>query len=123
MLRCKKGKEVIRMKYLVTMELIGTPPAVSPQELVQWLEQMVIPSEEAFIKLEAEGKILAGGDLSGRRGWAAIVEAASNEEITQLLDSIPQWPLLKVDVTPLESSEKRLAQIRQHLEHLKAALK
>jgi len=111
------------MKYLVTMELIGTPPAVSPQELVQWLEQMVIPSEEAFIKLEAEGKILAGGDLSGRRGWAAIVEAASNEEITQLLDSIPQWPLLKVDVTPLESSEKRLAQIRQHLEHLKAALK
>lgn len=111
------------MKYLVTMELIGTPPAASPQELVQWLEQMVIPSEEAFIKLEAEGKILAGGDLSGRRGWAAIVEAASNEEVTQLLDSIPQWPLLKVDVTPLESSEKRLAQIRQHLERLKVALK
>ena len=111
------------MKYLVTMELIGTPPVASPHELVQWLERMVIPSEEAFIKLEAEGKILAGGDISGRRGWAAIVEAASNEELTQLLDSIPQWPLLKVDVTPLESSEKRLVQIRQHLERLKAATK
>ena len=111
------------MKYLVTMELIGTPPVASPQELVQWLEQMVIPSEEAVIKLEAKGKILAGGDLSGRRGSALIVEAASNEELTGLLDSIPEWPLLKVDVTPLDSFEERLARVRQHLERLKATLK
>ena len=109
------------MKYLVTMELIGTPPVVSPQEFVQFLEQIVIPSEEAVIKLEAEGKILAGGDLSGRRGWAVIMEAASNEELTRLLMSLPEWPLLKVDVTPLDSSEERLAQIRQDLEHFKAA--
>jgi len=111
------------MKYLVTMELTGTPPVASPQELVRWLEQMVIPSEEAVIKLEAEGKILAGGDLSGRRGWAFIVEAASNEELSRLLGSIPEWPLMKVDVTPLESYEQRLAIIRQELERLKAALK
>jgi len=111
------------MKYLVTMELTGTPPAASPQELVRWLEQMVIPSEEAVIKLEAEGKILAGGDLSGRRGWAFIVEAASNEGLSRLLNRIPEWPLMKVDVTPLESYEERLAIIRRELERLKAALK
>ena len=75
------------------------------------------------MKLEAEGKILAGGDLSGRRGWAFIIEAASNEELTQLLGSIPEWPLLKVDVTPLNSTEIRLARVRQELEHLKAASK
>jgi muconolactone delta-isomerase len=107
------------MEYLVTMELIGTPPAASPQELVQWLEQMIVPSEEAVIKLEAEGKILAGGDLSGRRGWAFIMEAASNEELSRLLMSIPEWPLTKVDVTPLESIEERLAQTRQSLEQMK----
>jgi len=111
------------MKYLVTMELIGTPPAASPQGLVQWLEQMIIPSEEAVIKLESEGKILAGGDLSGRRGWAVIMEAKSNEELTRLLGSIPEWPLLKVDVTPLDSFEERLAEVRQDLERLKATLK
>ena len=44
------------MKYLVTMELIGSPPMASPQELVQWLEQMIIPTEEAMIKLEADKK-------------------------------------------------------------------
>jgi len=111
------------MKYLVTMELIGNPPAASPQELVRWLEQIVIPSEEAMMKLEVEGKILAGGDLSGRRGMAFIAEAASNEELTQLLGSIPEWPLLKVNVTPLDSTKTRLAQVRQDLERLKATLK
>ena len=111
------------MKYLVTMELIGTPPAASLQEMVQFLEQMIIPSEEAMIKLEADGKILAGGDLSGRRGWAVIVEAASNEELTKLLGDIPEWPLLKVDVTPLDSFEERLTQIRQYLEQMKETLK
>lgn len=111
------------LKYLVTMELIGTPPAASPQKLVQWLEQVIIPSEEAVIKLESDGKILAGGDMSGRRGWALIVEAASNRELTTLLESIQEWPLMKVDVTPLDSFEERLASVRQGLERLKAMLK
>jgi muconolactone delta-isomerase len=111
------------MKYLVTMELIGTPPVASPKELVQWLEQVVIPSEEAMLKLEAEKKILAGGDLCGRRGMAFIAEAASNEELSQLLESIPEWSLLEVEVTPLDDTEKRLEQVRQSLEHLKATMK
>ena len=42
------------MKYLVPLELIGTPPVASPQELVQWMEGMIIPTEEAMMKLEAD---------------------------------------------------------------------
>ena len=109
------------MKYLVTMELIGSPPMASPQELVQWLEQMIIPTEEAMIKLEADKKILAGGDLTGRRGMVLIVEAASNEELSRLLSGIPEWPLLKVDVTPLDSFKERLSQVSETVERLKAA--
>ena len=108
------------MKYLVTMELIGTPPAATPQELVQFLERVVIPSEEAVIKLEEEGKILAGGDLSGRRGWVFIMEATSNEELSQLLMRIPEWAMTDVDIVPLDSPQGRLAQIRQELEQLKS---
>ena len=109
------------MKYLVTMELIGTPPVASPQDLVQWLQRMVIPTEEACAKLEAEKKILAGGDLSGRRGMAVILEAASNEELSRILEGIPEWPLLTVDVTPLDSFQERLAHVRETLERFKAA--
>jgi muconolactone D-isomerase len=111
------------MKYLVTMEFVGTPPVASPQEMVQWLERMIIPTEEAMMKLEADKKILAGGDLSGRRGMALILEAASNDELSRILSGIPEWPFLEVDVTPLESFEERLAQVRETLERLKAASK
>jgi muconolactone D-isomerase len=111
------------MKYLVLMELMASVPVASPQQMVQWLEQTIIPSEESVMKLEAEKKVLAGGDLSGRRGWALIVEAASNEELSQVLGSIPEWPFLEVDVTPLDSFEERLAQVRESLKHLKAASK
>lgn len=38
------------------------------------------------------------------------------------LMSIPQWPLLKVDVTPLDSTEERLAQTRKGLEQMKEGL-
>jgi muconolactone delta-isomerase len=111
------------MKYLVILELIGTPPVGPPEELVRFLEQVVIPSEEAAIRLMSEGKILAGGDLTGGRGWAFIMEAASNEELSQLLESIPQWPLLEVAVTPLDSTEERLAQTRKGLEQMKEGLR
>jgi muconolactone D-isomerase len=111
------------MEYLVTMEMTGAAPASSPQELVQFLERVVIPSEEAVVKLEAEKKILAGGDMSGRKGWAFIMDAASNEELSYLLQSIPQWPMLKVDVTPLYSSKDNLASLRKMVEQMKAAEK
>jgi len=109
------------MKYLVTMELMGTPPADSPQEFAQFLEQVVIPSEEAVIRLEAEGKILAGGDITGQRGWALIMETASNEELSEILESIPEWSLMQVDVIPLDSTKDRLSRIHKLLENLKAA--
>lgn len=114
------------MKYLVTMELVETAlPAIlaSPQATVQHIEQRVIPTHEALMKLEAERKILAGGALVGRRANAFIVEAASNEELSRLLMSLPLSPMMKVEVTPLQSFEDIAAQVRQNLERLKAALK
>lgn len=111
------------MRYLVTTELIGTSPVASPQQAVQWMEQMAIPQIEAIMKLEAEKKILAGGNPLGGRSGVFIMEAASSEELDQLLISLPMWGMLKIDVTPLGSFEARLAQSRQQLESLKAAMK
>jgi hypothetical protein len=62
------------MRYLVTMELIGTPP-VSPQEMVRHIEQIIIPMHE---KLEAEKKILAGGLVAGARTITVIVDVESH---------------------------------------------
>jgi muconolactone delta-isomerase len=104
------------------MELVGSPPAKSPQEMVEWLERVIIPSEEAVLRMEKEGHILAGGDLSGRRGWALIMEAASNEALSQLLEGIPEWPFLDVEITPLDRFQERLAHVRRGLERMKQNL-
>ena len=53
-----------------------------PQQQAPIIEQTIIPSIEACAKLEAEKKILAGGIFAGQRAGVAIVEAASNEELS-----------------------------------------
>ena len=109
------------MRYLVTMEQIeAATTASSQQAAAQHLEQRVIPHDEALIKLVGENKILAGGIMVGRRGAAFIVEVASNEELSWLLQSLPLWGLENVNVIPLENFEERVAQNRRKLEKLKA---
>ena len=111
---------MINMRYLVTMEQIEAATAASAQEAAQHLEQRVIPHDEALIKLVGEHKILAGGVMVGRRGATFIVEVATNEELSRLLQSLPLWGLENVDVIPLESFEERVAQNLQRLEQLKS---
>jgi len=66
------------MRYLVTMELLETVTFDSSQQSAQHLEQRFIPNYDAYMKLEKEREILAGGALAGRRGAIFIAEAASN---------------------------------------------
>lgn len=108
------------MKFLVTMEQVVSP---APEGFVQHVEQVIIPNHEACVKLEAEGKILAGGWLAGARDCAFVLEAASGEEVTQLLTGLRLWSMMKVKVAPLESFEHRLAAARQVVERVKATPK
>jgi muconolactone delta-isomerase len=108
------------MKYLVTMQLCQSLPD-NPEGLLRHLEGLVIPSHETLIRLEKEGKILAGGDMSGRLGSVMILEAASNAEVSQILATMPLWATQKTEVTPLENFKERQAMHRDFAERLKAA--
>ena len=109
------------MKYLVTMKTIDTAMPPSPDQIIPFMENMVIPNHEALTKLEAEKKILAQGCVAGSRANVCIIETASNDELHQLLMSLPMFAMLEVDVTPLTSVEGCCTQIRQNLERRKAA--
>ncbi len=109
------------MQYLVTVEPSTDLGLLPPQQMAQLLEQVITPSIEAMVKLEAEKKILAGGVPVGSRTGVLIVEAASNDELDRLLVNLPLWGLYKINVTPLESFQDRLAQQGPMLEQLKAA--
>jgi hypothetical protein len=105
------------MKYLV----IGSegPGFSSPEEAAQVLDEIILPSFDHLIKLEADKKILGGGLPVGDRAFVFIIEASSNEELDQLLRSIPMWGSLQWEVTPLQTFTGRAEYERNALKELK----
>ena len=108
-------------QYLVTGS--GGPGFSSPQEVVTILEKGILPTFDRITKLQAEKKIIAGGLPVGDRAFTFIVEAASNDEVDQLLRDLPAWGALNWQVTPLQSFKARAAKERIILQQLKQMLK
>jgi hypothetical protein len=105
------------MKYLVQGNMKSA--FTSPEDLVRHLEEDVMPSFEYFKKLEKEKKILAGGLVAGERAFVFIAEAASNEEIAQIVREIPLWPMMDCKITALEPVADRAKLEQKFLqEHL-----
>jgi hypothetical protein len=108
------------MKYLV----IGSegPGFASPEQAVEILEKVILPTFDVLITLEVEKKILAGGLPVGARAFVFILEASSNEEADQLLRDIPAWGVLKWEVRPLQSFEGRAKKEGGVVEEIKKRL-
>ena len=105
------------MKYLVTGT--GGPGFASPDESLNVLENIVLPSFDMLIKLEKDKNIQAGGLPVGDRAFVFIMDASSNEEVDRLLRGIPMWGALEWEVTPLQTFEGRAAQEREEIKRLK----
>jgi hypothetical protein len=105
------------MRYLVSGS--EGPGFASPEEAVEILEEVVLPTFDALMKLEAQKKIAAGGLPVGDRAFVFIVEAASNEELDRLLRSLSAWGVLEWHVTPLQSFAGRAAQERDLVKRFK----
>ena len=110
-------------RYLVTGEYVDPGPLLPPEQLVQMVEQMVLPSFEALAKLEEQKKVLGGGIVSGARAGAFIVDVASNTELNQLLQGLPFWGLVKFTSTPLQTFRERAADERKAMDQIKASVK
>ena len=110
------------MRYLVVGEYVDPGPLLPPQQVVQLVEQLVIPSFEALAKLEDEKKILGGGILVGARGGAFILDVASEDEANRILEDLPFWGVVKWTLTPLQGFRQRAADERPRVERLKAML-
>jgi len=107
------------MRFLVSGS--EGPGFASPEETLAVLEKGILPTFDTLLKLEAEGKIVAGGLPVGDRAFVFIAEAASNEDLDTLLRRIPAWGVLKWQVTPLQSFAGRAAEERNVLRELKKA--
>jgi hypothetical protein len=108
------------MQYLVSAS--DGPGFTSPEEVLEGLENMVLPLFEALMRLEAQHKIVAGGVPLGDRALVFIVEAASHDEVDRLLRSLPMWAVFKWDVMALQTFAGRADQEREFVQRLSQAL-
>ncbi len=105
------------MNYLVIGS--GGPALTVPEDMIELMEDYILPGFEALAKLQQENKILAGGVPVSERAIAFIIDAASNEELDQIMRALPLWPVLEWQVTPLQSFEGRAFHDRRMLQQLK----
>ena len=98
------------MQYLVTTDHFGGPPP-SPDQMGPLLET-VSASMEMLNQLLGDGKIVAGGVPSGQKKHVFIVEAESNDEVTDIVHKLPFWMAHRWEVTPLESWAHHLDFVR-----------
>ncbi|MBI2935192.1 MAG: hypothetical protein HYY31_00030 [Chloroflexi bacterium] len=96
------------MQYLVTMEAIDPGQLVSHEQRAKFSKEVVAPGFEVVKRLKREGKILAGGLVVGARAITFITNVASNDELDQMLQSIPWWATTKTSIVPLKSWPPRL---------------
>lgn len=104
------------MQYLVQMKLADSIRPRSPEESIAFIKQYVFPTLEVCDKLLEEKKIVAGGPVAGAIALAIVVRAESIQELDEVLESLPIWPLMQTTVIPLTSIEGRRVAGRQRLE-------
>ena len=105
------------MRYLVAGS--GGPGFASPEEALEVLEDVILPSFSKLIELEKTKKIIAGGLPVGDRALVFIVEAKSNDELDQMLRQLPLWGEFDWEVTALQTFNGRAKQERQAVRDLK----
>lgn len=96
----------------------GGPEYATPSETVEALEDGLLPTFDALMKLEVDKKIVGGGMPVGDRSFAFILEAASNDEADRLLRDLPAWGLLKWEIKPLQSFLARATKERSIVDAL-----
>jgi hypothetical protein len=104
------------MLYLVEFEATGAGAPTTPQQAIELLDKLIIPSIESLAK---DGKIQAGGILVGARAGVAIVGAKSHDEVTELVRALPAWGVWHWTVTPLESFAHRASLEKKMVQQLR----
>jgi len=95
------------MQYLVQMTLVAPGRPTIADDGPTFIEEYILPTLELCQKLQSEKRIIAGGPMSGAVGLVLLVQADSAKELDDLITSMPVWPRMETEVTPLTTFGER----------------
>jgi muconolactone delta-isomerase len=99
------------MQLLVQMKITPQARPANQEEGLNFANTLLYPTLKRCQQLQQEGKILAGGPISGTIGLALVVETDTLKELDQLLTSLPLWPRMETTVTPLTTFADRASAV------------
>ncbi|MEJ2688771.1 MAG: muconolactone Delta-isomerase family protein [Deltaproteobacteria bacterium] len=111
------------MQYLVQLRLSSSARPRSQVDGINLIEKFIFPTLKQCKKLQEEKKILAGGTISGAISLALIMNAESAQELDKLILSLPIWPLMETQVTPLSTFDARMHSLLPRIEELRAQVR
>jgi hypothetical protein len=100
----RKGSTV-DMLYLVEFEATQAGTPTSWEQMIERLDNLIIPTLESLGK---DVKVRAGGIVGDTlAGTFVVVGAKSKDEVTELVRALPAWSIMQWKVTPLETFAHR----------------
>ncbi len=109
------------MQFLVIGQYIEHGAIVPPEQVAGVIESAILPSLEMLASWVDNGAA-HGGIYAGERAGAFIIEAASAEELGEMLASLPFWGLVKWEVRPLQSVRSTVDRERNVAQGIRSAL-
>ena len=100
------------MLYLVIAEVKSTPPPATRESLQQGLATL-----ERLDELTRAGAVVGAGVFAGRMGMCFTIDAASNNELHQIVASLPTFMQAEWQTIPLVSLADDIVMTRGALEH------
>lgn len=101
------------MLFFVRAELSEQPPMPREQYL-----GMIASTWQVIKQLEANGKVVTGGAMIGRRAGVVIVDVESNDELFDVLNRLPLSGYLEWEVIPLIPADRALESAKWALQQL-----
>jgi hypothetical protein len=114
------------LKFLVIGKGIDYGGPIDPANFLMFSEKIALPSIEMLKEWEEKQKVV-GGLFAAQRAGVIIIEAASGEELSRMLQSLPFWPQNSWKVIPLQSFvsgvedvKTQIAKVKQMVEMIAA---
>ena len=104
------------MLYLVDMTLASYTK--TPQEGIEFITNLILPTLAAAKELEMNGIIAGGGLKTGQIAFSMIMKVDSVEQLDETLERLPVWHLMHTTVTPLSSFGVREHSVQKRLEDI-----
>lgn len=103
--------------YLVEFEATQAGAPTNREQQIRQLEKLVIPTIE---NLGKDGRVRTGGIAAGSLSGAFVVVAKSEDEVNELVRTLPAQDIMQWKVTELETFAQRAEIEKKVVQELKA---